>query len=119
MSKPAPITAEQAIHLMKQNCEMLRATHNTLTAMINELNVEKNGLAHCNAFTLAAAQKTVYERWEQEKRKLAHIGQFPPSTAFASASEMPFPPDLRREIAEKATSSDYYKRIWGSVVRGT
>jgi len=115
MSAPQRITKEQAVQMCQRNCEMLRLCFNTLQSMIQELNVNRNGLSHNNAFTLAASAKTVYERWEMEKRKLAGLGAVPPSTEFASAAELPFPDELRKEIAAKATASDYYKTIWGNL----
>lgn len=115
MQTPPKLSQEQAIALAKQNCELLRLTFNTLQGMIKEMNIEKNGLAHCNAFTLASCTKTVYERWEMERRKLWAVGSAPPSTEFVPPSELPFPADLRKEIAEKSHKSDYYTTLWGNL----
>ena len=101
--------AAQRLKAVQQNCELLRMCFNTLQSLIKELNHEKNGLAYCEAFTLAATSKYVYERWEREKRKLP--GQKPPSADFAPPPAVQMSDKLRKEIHQSIKDSTFYTTV--------
>lgn len=58
---------------------------------MKERSHEKGSLAYCDNFNLSLASKYIYERWELEKHRLAHLGQPPPSTSFQPPAALEIP----------------------------
>lgn len=108
---PQLIKREQAA----QNCELLRLCFNTINGVIREHQGRKiSGEEHCDYFTLSAAARIIYIRWEREKRKLAPLP--PPSTDFHPPAPLPTPelPDyLRDVIARDVQKSKFFQAVWG------
>ena len=105
----------QQVEQAAQNCELLRLCFNTINAVINESRGKKlDGEEWCNVYTLSAAAKILYTRWEIEKRKLNPLP--PPSTDFHPPAPLPTPelPDYLREvIARDVQKSAFYQACWG------
>jgi len=112
-----PQVSPQKLEQAAQNCELLRLCFNTLNAVIRESHGKRlDGMEHCNVFTLVAATKIIYERWEQEKRKLNPLP--PPSTDFHPPAPLPEPelPDyLRETIARDVKKSAFFQSVWGKM----
>lgn len=100
-----------------ENCEMLRHTFNTINALIAERD-KTTGLAYVNAFTLAGAGKVVYDRWEQERRKLSREDLLRVNKSLLREDffpeELPFPEELREKIGKEIRQSPWYKITWGT-----
>lgn len=113
------ITPVEAISKISNNLEFLRTTFNILQALINEEKKKNTGVSNCEAFTLAAASKIVYQRWEQEKGYLKTLPHAPKlyCTEFAhtpfSISE-----DVKNDIAKEIGASTWFKTVWPGISRG-
>ena len=101
---------------VRQNCEALRHCFNILNAVMREYEGRKvSGAEHCDAFTLSAAARIIYTRWEVEKRKLGNTP--PPSTDFHPPAPLPLPslPDyLSSIIHHDIKNSAFYQAVWGN-----
>jgi len=101
----------------QKNAELLRLTFNTINGVIKEFqNKTWTGESHCDMFTLAAAAKIIYQRWEAEKRALRPEDL--PSIDFCPPSPLPTPPipeGRSREVAEAIQKSVFFKTVWGNV----
>ena len=100
-----------------QNAELLRHTFNTLQSLVAERK-NKTGFDYCEAYTLSAAAKIVYERWEREKRMLPRQDLLASNTTLLRQGfypeDLPFPEELREQICNDATRCTWYKMIWGT-----
>ena len=100
-----------------KNCELLRHTFNTIQALIAERN-RSSGLDYCNAHTLAAAGKIVYERWEEEKRKLNREDCLRGNKSLLRQDfypeDLPYPEEIRNKILDEIKRCTWYKMIWGT-----
>jgi len=85
--------------------------------MIKEIQANPTALNYCNAFTVSAVTKIVYERWEIEKRKLPE--QKPPSTAFAPPEPLIVltPEQKKHDLPRAAQQSAFYQTVWGNKYR--
>ena len=106
------MTQRQAV---EQNCELLRLCFNTLNAVIREYGAtRRSGVEQCDMFTVSATTKIIYQRWEQEKRKLGTLP--PPCTAFDPPAPLPLPtiPDyLQDTIHKEIQQSAFFQTLWG------
>lgn len=110
-------TQEEKVKLTVQNCELLRHCFNTLQSVIAERN-KQSGLDYCNSFTLSAAGKIIYERWEQEKRKLTREDLLSDNKTLLRQDfypeDLPFPREIQDKVCQDIKRSTWYKIIWGT-----
>ena len=108
---------DEATKAIAQNCELLRTTLNTLNGIIAQRNKE-SGLEYCDATTLAAAAKIVYERWEQERRKLPRedlrVGGKLLVRQDLLSADLDFPREIQDKILAEIKQSQWYKMVWGN-----
>ena len=106
---------EDKVKTTIQNCELLRHAFNTIQAVIAERN-KNSAVAYCDAFTLAAAGRILYERWEQEKRKLPREDLMAANKTLLRQDfypeELPFPKELEKKIRDEIHSSTWYRMVW-------
>ena len=109
-----PLTPEQ-LRGHQHNAEALRICFNVLNAIVKEIQAKKwSGESHCDVFTLAAAAKIIYQRWETEKRALGPENL--PSTEFCPPTPIALPEVPEggsAEVAQAITSSIFYQLCWG------
>lgn len=107
---------EDQVKTTIQNCELLRHCFNTLQAIIAERNKD-SGVAYCDAYTLAASAKIVYERWEKEKRKLPREDLMKDNKTLLRQDfypeDLPYPKELQEKICNEIHRSTWFKMVWG------
>ena len=116
-----PLQMEDKVKLTLQNCEMLRQAFNTIQSVIAERN-KNSGVAFCDAHTLAAAGKILYERWEQEKRKLPREDLMAQNKTLLRQDfypeDLPYPYEIQKKILEEIHQCTWYKMVWGNAYSG-
>ena len=112
------MNALQVVDATAKNLELLRITFNTLQQIVQMEQKQGRGVNMCEAFTVAAAAKIVYEYWEKEKRKVpSSIGDKICSKEFI---HVPFsmPKEMQNEIAKEIHNSTWFKTVWPNIKRG-
>ena len=104
---------QKELGIVTNNLELLRLAFNILQQLVAEKQKKRAAQEICDAFTLSAASRIVYQRHQEEKLKLPRIA----SGAHLSSDEfmhVPFsiPEDKKNEIAKEIHKSAWFQTVY-------
>ena len=108
---------QKELGIVTNNLELLRLAFNILQQLTSEKQKKRTAQEICDAFTLSAASRIVYQRHEEEKLKLPRI----PSSNHLLSTEFihtPFsiPDEMKNQIAKEIHESAWFQTVYPSWV---